>query len=144
MVARTLKVMHIKGRQLDQAKIPFNCIPFQSGTSLKGKNLLPEVANSFLYEQFLIVLKIITLSDLPWMLLFLLCMCVTCVMGTTPMKWLCSKFSFDTFNRVLSTLLLSTKKNVYCYKAHTLYTVQGLQNWIDQVKYFSLFFFLIQ
>ena len=28
------------------------------GTSLKGKNLLPEGANSFLYEQFLIVSKI--------------------------------------------------------------------------------------
>ena len=28
------------------------------GTSLKGKNLLPEGANSFLYEQFLIVRKI--------------------------------------------------------------------------------------
>ena len=43
-------------------------------TSLKGKNLPPKGANSFLYEQFLIVLKIkiITLSDLPWMVLFLL------------------------------------------------------------------------
>ena len=41
-------------------------------TSLKEKNLLPEGANSFLYEQFLIVWKItfITLSDPAWMLLF--------------------------------------------------------------------------
>ena len=31
---------------------------FKLRTSLKGKNLLPEGANSFLYEQFLIVWKI--------------------------------------------------------------------------------------
>ena len=57
------------------------------GTSLKGMNLLSEGANSFLYEQFLILLKItfITLSDLPWMLLFLLRTCVTYVMGAPPM-----------------------------------------------------------
>ena len=78
--------------------ILFNCIPF--GTSLKGKSLLPEGANSFFYEQFPIVWKItfITLSDLPWMLLFLLCKWVTCVMDATPMKsvvlcWL-SKLTF--------------------------------------------------
>ena len=35
------KVTHIKGRQLDQAMILFNCAPFQMGTSLKEKNLLP-------------------------------------------------------------------------------------------------------
>ena len=66
-VARTLqKVTHIKGRLLDQAKRLFNCVPFQMGTSLKGKNLLPEGANSFLYEQFFIVWKITftILSDL--------------------------------------------------------------------------------
>ena len=51
------KVTHIKGRPIDQAMILFNCIPFQMGTSLKGKNLLPEEANSFLYEQFLILWK---------------------------------------------------------------------------------------
>ena len=63
----TEKVMHIKGRLLDQAMILFNCLPFQMKTSLKGKNLLPEGANSFLYEQFLIAYKItfITLIDLP-------------------------------------------------------------------------------
>ena len=78
--------MHIKGRLLDQAMILFNCIPFKMGTSLK-KNLLPEGANSFLYEQFLIVWKItfITSSDLPWMLPFLLRTCVICVMGATPL-----------------------------------------------------------
>ena len=61
------KITHIKGRLLDQAMIFFNCVPFQMGTSLKGKNLPPEEANSFLYEQFLIVWKItfITVSDLP-------------------------------------------------------------------------------
>ena len=73
------KVTHIKGRPLDQAMILFNCIPFQIGTSLKGQNLLPEGANSFLYEQFLIVWKITynTPSDLPELLLFLLRRCVT-------------------------------------------------------------------
>ena len=60
-------VTNIKGRLLDQATILFHCVPFQMGTSLKGKNLLPLGANSFLYEQFLKVWKItfITLSDLP-------------------------------------------------------------------------------
>ena len=49
------------------------------GTSLKGKNLLPEGANSFLLEQFPMAWKITftTLGDLPWMLLFLLRMCVS-------------------------------------------------------------------
>ena len=61
------KVTHIKERLPDQAMILFNCVPFQMGTSLKGKNLLLGGANSFLYEQFHIVWKItfITLSDLP-------------------------------------------------------------------------------
>ena len=82
----TEKVKHIKGRLLDQAMILFNCVPFQMGTSLKGKNLLPEGANSFIYEQFLIVWKItfITLSELNLMLLFRLGMCVTFVMGAMP------------------------------------------------------------
>ena len=31
------KVMHIKVRLLDQAMILYNCVPFQMGTSLKGK-----------------------------------------------------------------------------------------------------------
>ena len=68
--------------------ILFNCVPFQMGTSHKGKNLLSEGANSFLYEQFLIVWKVtfITLSDLPRMLVILLCTCVTCIMGATPMS----------------------------------------------------------
>ena len=54
--------------------ILFNCVPFQMRTSLKGKSLLPEGANYFLYEQFLIVWKItfIILIDLSWVLLFLL------------------------------------------------------------------------
>ena len=42
------KVTHIKGRPLDQAMILFNCVPFQMGTPLKGKNSLPEGANSSL------------------------------------------------------------------------------------------------
>ena len=58
------------------------------GTSHEGKNLLPEGTNSILYEQFPIVWKItfMTLNDLPIMLLFLLRMCVTCMMGATPMS----------------------------------------------------------
>ena len=61
------KIMHIKGRLLYQALILYNYVPFQIGTSLKEKNLLQEGANSFLYEQILIVWKItyITFSDLP-------------------------------------------------------------------------------
>ena len=39
------KVTHIKGRLQHQAMILFHCAPFQIGTSLKGKNLLPEGAN---------------------------------------------------------------------------------------------------
>ena len=50
-------VTHIKGRLLDQAVILFNCVPFQTGTSLKGMDLLPKEANSFLYEQFLISIE---------------------------------------------------------------------------------------
>ena len=42
------KVKHIKGRLLDQAVILFNRVPFKMGTSLKGKNLLPERTNYFL------------------------------------------------------------------------------------------------
>ena len=36
------KVTHIKGRLQNQAKILCNCIPFQMGISLKGKNLRTE------------------------------------------------------------------------------------------------------
>ena len=39
--------MDIKRRLLDQAMILFNFIPFQMGTSLKGKNLHPEGAIFF-------------------------------------------------------------------------------------------------
>ena len=62
------KVTQIKGRLLDQARILFNWILFRMGTSLKGKNLLPEGVNSFLDEHFLIVWKI------------------TCVLGAMPMS----------------------------------------------------------
>ena len=57
------------------------------GTSLKGKHLLPEGANSFLYELFLIVWKItfITISVILLNVTFLLRTCETCVMGATPM-----------------------------------------------------------
>ena len=42
------KATHIKVILLDQAVILLDGVPFQMGTSLKGKNLLPEGANSFL------------------------------------------------------------------------------------------------
>ena len=59
------KITHIKERLLNQAVILFNCLPFQIGTSLSGKNLLPKGATSFLQEQFLMVWKITftTLGD---------------------------------------------------------------------------------
>ena len=44
---RTCPVTHIKKRLLEQAVILSNCIPLHMRTSLKGKNLLPEGANSF-------------------------------------------------------------------------------------------------
>ena len=83
------KVKHLKRRILDQQWFSSIASIFEMGTSLKGKNSLPEGANSFLYEQFLIVWKItfIILNDLPWMLLCLLRTCVTCVMGATPMTY---------------------------------------------------------
>ena len=52
------KVTHIKGRLPDQANILFSCVPFQIGTALTGNSLLPDWANSFLYEQFLIAWEI--------------------------------------------------------------------------------------
>ena len=56
---------------------------FKMGTSLKGKNLLPEGANSFLYEQFLLVWEIIftTLGDLPCMCSIFITHVRNCVMG---------------------------------------------------------------
>ena len=66
----------------------FECLRRLCVVSLKSKTHLSfKGANSFLYEQFLSVWKIsfTTLGDLPWMLLFLLRMCVGCVMGATPM-----------------------------------------------------------
>ena len=96
--ARTLKKIRTsKGDYWVKQWFPSTVSLFKTGTSLKGKNLLPEGefeknlltegANSFLYEQFLIVWKItfITLSDLPWLLLFLLRTFTACVMGTTSM-----------------------------------------------------------
>ena len=61
------KVTHIKGRLLEQAVILFIASLFIMGTSLKGKNLLPQGANSFLEEQFLLVWKLTftTLGELP-------------------------------------------------------------------------------
>ena len=44
------KNTHIIGRLLDQAMILFNCVPFQIGTFLKRKNLLPNL--SFMGSSF--------------------------------------------------------------------------------------------
>ena len=41
------KVTHIEGRLLYHALILYNYVHFQFGTSLKGKNVLPEGANSY-------------------------------------------------------------------------------------------------
>ena len=46
--------------------ILFNCISFQIRTYLKGKNSLPEGANSFLYEQFLQYSSITVYSSVVW------------------------------------------------------------------------------
>ena len=58
---------HIKERLLDQAVILLIVPLFIMGTSLKGENLLPQGANSFLLEQFRLVWRITftTLGDLP-------------------------------------------------------------------------------
>ena len=45
---KTGKVTLIKGRLLDQALFSSFASLFEMGTSLKGKNLLPEGVNSFL------------------------------------------------------------------------------------------------
>ena len=61
---RTLYQLSYRGgiEILDQAMILLDCVPFQTGNSLASRG-----ANSFLYEQFLVVWKItfIMLSDLP-------------------------------------------------------------------------------
>ena len=50
-VDRTLKKLHTsKGDYSIKAVVLFNCNHFKVGTTLKGKNLLPEGANSFLLE----------------------------------------------------------------------------------------------
>ena len=43
--SQNAEVIDIKARLLDQTMFLFDCIPFQKGTSLKGKNLLQEGAN---------------------------------------------------------------------------------------------------
>ena len=56
------------------------------GTSLKGKNLLPEGANSFLYEQFHVVWKYFYHIRGPHLDVTIFISHVrNCVMGTTPM-----------------------------------------------------------
>ena len=66
-VARTLKKLRTSKRDY-WVKQRFSSIAplFKIGTSLKGKNLLPEAANSFFYEQFFRVCRIAftTLGDL--------------------------------------------------------------------------------
>ena len=70
-VARTLKNLRIpKGDYWIKQWFSSIASLFKMGTSLKGKNLLPEAANSFPYG-------FTTLGDLPSMLLCLLRPCVT-------------------------------------------------------------------
>ena len=56
-----------KGDYWIKQQFSSNASLFEMGTSLKGKNLLPEGANSFLLEQFLMVWKVTftTLGDFP-------------------------------------------------------------------------------
>ena len=57
-VARTLKKLRTqKGHYSIKQRFSSFASLFKMGTSLIGKNLLPEGANTFLYEQFLIVWK---------------------------------------------------------------------------------------
>ena len=42
------KITQVKGGLLEQAVVVFTCVPFQNGNSLKGKNLPPKGADSFL------------------------------------------------------------------------------------------------
>ena len=87
-VARTLKKIRTsKGDYcINQWFVTITSL-FEMGTSLKGKNSLPEEANSFLLKQLLKVWKITftTYGELPRVLLFLLRTCVYCVIGATPM-----------------------------------------------------------
>ena len=67
-VARTLiKLRTSKGDYWIKQWFSLSATLFKMEMSLKGKNLLLEGANSFLYEQLLMVRNItfITLSDLP-------------------------------------------------------------------------------
>ena len=61
------KVKHVKGRLLDHTMFYSILSLFRIGTSLKGKILIPEGANSFRSEQFLTVCKLTftTLGDHP-------------------------------------------------------------------------------
>ena len=79
--------MDIKGRLLDQAMILFNCIPFQMGTSLKAKNLLPEGAIFFPLRAvyYSMANHFYRIKLPPLKAGILLRMCVTCVIGSTPM-----------------------------------------------------------
>ena len=52
------KLRNSKGDYWNKQRFSSIASLFKMGTSLKGKNLLLEVANSFFYEQFLIVWKI--------------------------------------------------------------------------------------
>ena len=56
-VARMLNKLRASKGDYWSSNVSLQSRPFQMETSLKGKNLLPEGANSFLYEQFHIVRK---------------------------------------------------------------------------------------
>ena len=101
-------------------------------TSLKGKNLLPEGKNLFLYEQFLMVWKITftTLSHLPWMLsFFLLRTCVTCVMGATPRVasqtgQMCQLVCAFVLACIKSSFSHDKGQNTYNTVSYTMYTYE--------------------
>ena len=83
-VART---RHIKGKLLYQATILYNYVPFQN--NLLKERICSHRERIHFSEQFLKIWKIsfgTWLGELPWVLLFLLRMCVYCVMGATPVR----------------------------------------------------------
>ena len=91
------------------------------GTSLKGKNLLPEGANSFHKELFLKVWKITytTLDELPWVLFFLLRTCVYRVMGAMPMMQ--EVFKLASSSRTILVLMLKVYMYIYQVYIHNIY-----------------------
>ena len=87
----------------------------------KWENLLPEVVNSFLLEQFLKVWNttFTTLGELPWVLLILLSMCIYCIMCAMP-KMNSSEIDLHAFMIFFSKSKFANDKKIclYLYSLH--------------------------